>query len=309
MASTLRRRIPWSSAEGAGENIPLINSTSSSVVEGAEGIELAEFGTFASVEEASLALDASGVGAPLGVTVGILAAIGFGVYEIYEHLVSKNPKILQSRVQRLYNSAKANPAKHIENAKNFVASHKALTQDPTELDIIPLENQSPTEDFVSLENQHQLTLPFTKYTGPGNPLNSGEPANRADQESQIHDFAYNSAKDKYDIFKADEKYIEHQSNIFAEGLSGKASVGELITAGVGLSGIGAKHTLEKSLDKTLYPNFSGNIWLLLLLVNLITTKNMDLTSLLLQELLKRPPIVPVPHLQRFPGQKLPETKQ
>jgi hypothetical protein len=84
---------------------------------------------------------------------------------------------------------------------------------------------------------------------------------RADAESKIHDQAYADARDKYDIFEADNKYLEHQSNIFAEGLSGKASLGELITSGVGLVGIGGKHAIEKHLDKTLYPSFSGKQWL------------------------------------------------
>ena len=262
MSSVLRQRIPWTRPGVIGENIPLLESEGASVVEGAEGIELAELGAgsaFAGVEEAGAALDATGVGAPVGVAVGILGAIGFGAYEIYEHLVKSNPKVTHAKVSQIYEKARLKPGRHIDNAKKFLDQHQQAT---SRIDIIPLEDQVDDQlDVVPLENQHQLTLPFTKYTGPGNPLDNGEPVHRADAESKIHDQAYADARDKYDIFEADNKYLEHQSNIFAEGLSGKASLGELITAGVGLVGIGGKHAIEKHLDKTLYPSFSGKQWL------------------------------------------------
>ena len=268
MSSVLRRRIPWTRPETvaaeAEEEIPLIESGSASVLESAEEIELGELGAgavFESVEEAGAALDATGIGAPIGVTIGILGAIGFGAYEIYEHLVKSHPKVTHAKVSQIYEKARQKPGRHIDNAKKFLDQHQQ-SQQASELDIIPLEDQKDDQfDVVPLENQHQLTLPFTKYTGPGNPLNNGEPVHRADAESKIHDQAYADARDKYDIFEADRKYLDHQSNIFAEGLSGKASLGELITAGVGLAGIGGKHALEKHLDKTLYPSkFSGKTW-------------------------------------------------
>lgn len=270
MSSVLRRRIPWTRPAALGENIPLLESGSASVVEGVEGIELGELGAgaaFASVEEAGAALDATGIGAPLGVTIGILGAIGFGAYEIYEHFKNSNPKITHAKVSQIYEKARLKPGRHIDNAKKFLDQHQQAT---SELDIIPLEDQVDDQfDVVPLENQHQLTLPFTKYTGPGNPLDNGEPVHRADAESQIHDKAYAAARDKYDIFEADDEYLKHQSNIFAEGLSGKASLGELITAGVGLVGIGGKHAVEKHLDKTLYPSFSGKQWLRLTATSVI----------------------------------------
>lgn len=293
MSSELRRRIPWTrpgAAAATTEEIPLIESGSASVlegVEGAEGIELSELGAsaaFASVEEAGAALDATGVGAPIGVTIGILAAIGFGAYEIYEHLVKKDPKITHGKVSTIYEKARLNPEIHIDNAKKFLDLHQQI-QTQGKLDIIPLEYQQDDQfDVVSLENQHQFTLPFTKYTGPGNPLNNGEPVNRADAESQIHDHAYAEAKDKYDIFEADKEYLRHQSNIIAEGLSGKATLGESITAAIGSVGIGGKHLVEKHLDKTLYPSsFSGKQWHHLI-VNLpiLDTKNgiLDLVNLI-----------------------------
>ena len=105
MSSVLRQRIPWTRPGVIGENIPLLESEGASVVEGAEGIELAELGAgsaFAGVEEAGAALDATGVGAPVGVAVGILGAIGFGAYEIYEHLVKSNPKVTHAKVSQIY---------------------------------------------------------------------------------------------------------------------------------------------------------------------------------------------------------------
>lgn len=246
MYSGLRRRIPWRSSE-VSENIPLLENTSETLTEGAEGIELEEFGAeglFATVEEAGLALDSTGWGAPLGITIGILGALGFGGYEIYQYLTKKNPKVTQAKVSKIINKHKLYPEKHIKNAKKLIQNHK-------EQQI--LESEST--------NQHQYTLPFTKYTGPGNSLNSGDPVNEADLESKIHDTKYANAKNKEDILKADQEYISHQSNILAEGLSGKTNLGNIVTSGIGLAGIGSKHIIEKQLDKVIYPSsFSGKLW-------------------------------------------------
>ena len=48
----------------------------------------------------------------------------------------------------------------------------------------------------------ELTLIGYKYLGPGNKLDKGEPVNRADRIAQIHDFAYDKAKTKEDVYQA-----------------------------------------------------------------------------------------------------------
>lgn len=256
MTSVLRRRIPWGSS-GSGvaeEGIPLIDSTAGSVVEGTEGIELAEFGTFATIEEAGAALDSTGIGAPIGITIGILAALGFGAYEIYEHLVKKDPTITHATVGQHFDKARANPQPHINAAKSLQSS----------LDIVPLEHQHQDADFISQENQHSgFVPPPFKYLGPGNSLNRGQPYNYIDDDARTHDIEYNQAKTIEDVYKSDQKFISAAGDHFIEGLSGKGSISDTIGAAIGGIGIGAKHLFEKSTGTIVYPSISGKQWHLL----------------------------------------------
>lgn len=261
MNSELRRRIPWSlrsSSASAAEEIPLIESTSSSVLEGAVAEETA-FGAFVTAEEAGLALDATGVGAPIGITVGVLAAAGFGAYEIYEHLIKSKPKVTLQKVEREYNKAKANPEPHIKEYQSRLQKYK--DNNPF---VEPLEHQYKDFDFESLEDQQPLesyyiTLPNSKYIGPGNPINLGEPINRIDAAAKLHDIVYTEATGDDQIREADNNFKNFAGNTIAESLRPGGDPIEGIQASVGYIGIAAKNYLEDTLNsgKSIYPSFSG----------------------------------------------------
>lgn len=95
----------------------------------------------------------------------------------------------------------------------------------------------------------QFTLPFHNYLGPGNPINNGEPTNSADYIAKLHDKSYAIAKTKRDIFKADKKAI----NEFIADFYEKRTIGSLI----GAAGLSIKHSVEKKLDKIIYPHLPG----------------------------------------------------
>ena len=91
----------------------------------------------------------------------------------------------------------------------------------------------------------ELTLIGYKYLGPGNKLDKGEPVNRADRIAQVHDFAYDKAKTKEDVYQADrEALIQFKEDFVKNPHLGNAA---------GLLGLGIKHGIEKTLDKTIYP--------------------------------------------------------
>ena len=93
MSSTLRRRVPFS------ERTPLLETFE---VEEAE--EVAAEGLFASIEEAAASLDLTPL-APVGLWVGGLAALGYGAYEIYEHLLKSKPRITLRKIEREHKKA------------------------------------------------------------------------------------------------------------------------------------------------------------------------------------------------------------
>ena len=97
-----------------------------------------------------------------------------------------------------------------------------------------------------------ITLPFSKYIGPGNSLNLGEPKTDADQRAKLHDlkyayFTYKYANKKINksvyaslIDKADKEFIKDNDWYTPQGLSG-------------ILGIGAKQGAEGLLNQ-LYPS-------------------------------------------------------
>lgn len=279
MNSVLRRRIPWGSQAAASEEIPLIEAGSSSILEGAAAEETA-FGVFAGIEEAGAALDSSGIGAPLGIAVGILGAIGFGAYEIYEHLASKGQNVDRrgkvqgyEKIKKMYENAKQNPDKHIQRAKDLAQQHS--DNQPT---IEPLEHQHPDFDFESLEDQKPVntyyqTLPGSKYIGPGNPVDNGTPTNKVDFAAKQHDIAYGQARNDADVREADEKFKTSAQNSVAEALSFGGNPIEGIHGAVGYLGIQAKNIYEDTFNsgKSAYPTFAGKTWHLLNLYRRVFT--------------------------------------
>ena len=269
MSSVLRRRIPWGSQATASEEIPLIESGSSSILEGAAAEETA-FATFASIEEAGLALDATGWGVPLGATVGILAALGFGAYEIYEHLKSKGQNVdrrgkIQNlgKIEQMHQKAYMNQAKHIEKATQLQQHH--LDNTPM---FEPLEHQSSGVDVLTLDDQkpsntYYQTVPGSKYIGPGNPVDNGTPTNKVDFAAKQHDIDYTKAKSDTDVRQADEKFKTSAQNSVAEALSLGGNPIEGLHGAVGYLGIQAKNIYEDTFNsgKSAYPTFSGKRWL------------------------------------------------
>lgn len=94
----------------------------------------------------------------------------------------------------------------------------------------------------------RFLLPGHRYLGPGNPLNNGEPVNRADYIARRHDYRYNEAQEDNHIYEADQDAIlEFYNNIPENPLS----------SSIGAVGLGIKHLVEKSLGKVIYPRIPG----------------------------------------------------
>lgn len=251
MASELTRRIPWSSrGASAIEEIPLIESGAPAVAEGAELAETTF--AFSTIEEAAAGLDATGVGAPIGLVIGGLAALGFGAYEVYEYLHNKGTPLPFPEVHQHHSEAVADPKPIIDYFEKQNA----------EIDIVPLEEQQNDYDFVPLENQHRgWNLPGTNYVGPGNSVPNGPPLGTVDKFAYQHDKAYNEAKTQQDIQYADEQFKVGASNTFWDSLAGKESIFEGVAAGVSYTGIATKNTAEAYAGKVLYPsNLPGKKW-------------------------------------------------
>ncbi len=95
----------------------------------------------------------------------------------------------------------------------------------------------------------ELTLIGYKYLGPGNSLYKGAPINEADSIAREHDFAYDRAQNKEDIFEADQKAIIQFKDDFLKN----PHLGNI----AGFAGLGAKHLVERGLNKVIYPQLSG----------------------------------------------------
>nr|QTZ83169.1 MAG: VP1 [Periparus ater ambidensovirus] len=233
MSTGLRQRIPWSVRESlASEDVELATF---GVEEGA-----AETSAFITIEEAAAGLDATGAGAPIGLIIGGLAALGFGAYEIYEHLHSSGHSVNLHSVQQEVNKVSSN----------------------IPIDFIGLEDQASDADFVPLENQdisgnRGFVPPPFKYLGPGNSLNRGPPYNHIDAAAREHDIAYTEAKTKDDVYNADQKFLSESKKHLLAGITGEGTFSDSIGAAIGGVGIGTKHLIEKATNRVYYPSISG----------------------------------------------------
>ena len=90
-----------------------------------------------------------------------------------------------------------------------------------------------------------MLYPGHKYLGPGNKLNNGTPVDNADKIAQKHDYAYDAAKTKQQIFSADRAAISE----FASDFVTHPNLPSL----AGFVGIGAKHTVERATNSIIYP--------------------------------------------------------
>lgn len=92
----------------------------------------------------------------------------------------------------------------------------------------------------------KFVLPGYKYLGPGNNLYEGTPVNKADSIARKHDFEYNSAVNKSQVFDSDNRAILSFFNEYSENKTFGALVGAL--------GLGAKTSVEQFFDTSIYPN-------------------------------------------------------
>lgn len=90
-----------------------------------------------------------------------------------------------------------------------------------------------------------MLYPGHKYLGPGNKLDNGTPVDNADRIAQRHDYAYEAAKNRYQVFDADERAI----TAFAADFVSNPNLPSL----AGFVGLGAKHALERSTNSVIYP--------------------------------------------------------
>nr|QTE04062.1 MAG: VP [Phylloscopus inornatus parvoviridae sp.] len=91
-----------------------------------------------------------------------------------------------------------------------------------------------------------VLFPGYNYLGPGNSLDNGEPVNKVDKVARDHDIAYSRARSKQDIFNSDWKAIKSFGSEFIKSPS--------IAAASGAVGLGIKTGVERSINKTIYPN-------------------------------------------------------
>lgn len=237
----LRRRIPWGQGATAEEEMALteidLGAAEGGIAETALGAEegAAAFEAFSIAEGVGAGLDETGVGLPIGITIGFLAALGYGAYEIYHHLKGEVP------------------IEHIEKHLEKIKLDKLKADVHEAVDVGEHEEGDNTE----YDYQPALTLPGTKYVGPGNSMNLGTPVVNIDADAYEHDHAYIDAKDKYDVYKADETFIQKAGDHLAEGISNQNSLTDLVGGAIGYGGIKSKNIIEKAVGKSIYPQFSG----------------------------------------------------
>lgn len=238
----LRQRIPFSAL--GEEEIELLNTAGDSTIIDLSGVEGA-YSTFAIAEgaEAETLLSAglatagteasTGIGVPLAVGTLLATGIAYGGYKIYEYEHNKDLNQAQIKAQK----------HNIINAINNPSGGFVDTGEKTSL---------------SYDTNKGLNVPGTKYIGPGNILNKGDPTSLSDADALKHDKAYNSAQNSKQIFKADKTLLKEASDHIAEGISGSGSIKDTIQSGISGVGIGIKNIVEESiLGDSLYPQFSG----------------------------------------------------
>lgn len=93
-------------------------------------------------------------------------------------------------------------------------------------------------------------LPFHRYLGPGNDLDSGSPVSLSDEIARDHDYKYDKAITRNDIYNADQEAINSfVSNIFHSG-----NPIEVIPSAIGALGLSVKHAVEKATNDVYYPS-------------------------------------------------------
>ena len=106
-----------------------------------------------------------------------------------------------------------------------------------------------------------MTVPFMKYSGPGNPTNIGEPVNEADKFAKIHDLEYAYAKFRHnkglitdeqfkkEIDAADIKFMKSNGWNVTSSMDPREQLASII----GGLGIGVKYGAESAVGQ-IYPS-------------------------------------------------------
>lgn len=92
----------------------------------------------------------------------------------------------------------------------------------------------------------KFVLPGYKYLGPGNNLYEGTPVNKTDSIARKHDFEYNSAVNKSQVYDSDNRAILSFFNEYSQSKTFGALAGAL--------GLGVKTSVEQFFDTSIYPN-------------------------------------------------------
>lgn len=246
MSSVLRQRVPWY------QSYPTVAT---------EGVELEELGEttgllteFTTTETAAAALDSTGVGAPLGIIIGLGSLAGLGIYELYEHTRKRHNLSWEQHEKAFhkYSGVAKIIQKHQQEQQKQEFEVKPLSsfEESSNLNIVPLENVRSEGGFV---------IPGTTYIGPGNtvdPVNPAYATSNFDWDAFQHDIDYLEAVNNNQIEVADTKFINRALDHIAEGLKEQDSYRDFILASIGGIGIKFKQQLEK-LTGPLYPSMSG----------------------------------------------------
>lgn len=151
--------------------------------------------------------------------------------------------IIQKIPEYIYNTLRFGSESEVEDNKRRENLEK-LKQTIDVAKTTEWNNQKYYAQGLNANKARGYTLPLHKYTGPGNPLENGEPFNQADADSKKHDSDYNLAETQEDIQKADSKYITRAGDHVIEGIFGGGSISDTITGAVGGIGIGLKKAAE-----------------------------------------------------------------
>lgn len=260
--SDVKQRLPWETKEtGSGgefpggeeiemEEVPLLEE--GAILEEAETFAVAESafagtaeGVFVGAEAAGAALDSTGVLAPIGVVIGVLSAIGYGVYEIYQHIHKVATKT--GNLHKLPSQSAI--AEHINNNKEGI--------DQQRVKLLNKHGPIAISDHMDVKQNElkkyhpQLVFPFSKHIGPGNKIDSTYTSVQ-DQEAREHDIQYSKTNDPENTKQADKIFIDHSINNAAKEILPGGNPLNFLESSVSALGIAAKQQVEKYTGQ-LYP--------------------------------------------------------
>ncbi len=116
------------------------------------------------------------------------------------------------------------------------------------------------EEYNQDTEKTGITLPLTKYVGPGNSLNLGTPNSHADEVAQRHDLQYAYATHEYNEGRFTEKqfkdYVQYADLLSVQQFNEGQDFGDTL----GKFGIAAKQAFE-AVTGQIYPS-TGNYGLI-----------------------------------------------